>query len=205
MVAVAGFCISMHIADGILPAELCVAAHAVAWAGVYTLGRRLAPEEVSRMGLLAAASFVASLAHFPLGGVTVHLGLYGLIGIILGRRGFPVVFATLLFQALLFQHGGLLSLGVNALNMGAGALAAWALWRLPGPSAAVRGFAAGFIGVLLPAALMAAEFAWTGYGRGFAVIATAYLAAAAIEGAVTAGAVGFFHKTKPEILRQGAV
>ncbi|MBI1353209.1 MAG: cobalamin biosynthesis protein CbiM [Acidobacteria bacterium] len=192
----------MHIADGVLPAELCVAAHAVAWTGVYALGRRLRPEEISRMGLLAAASFVASLAHFPLGGVTVHLGLYGLIGVILGRRGFPVVFATLLFQALLFQHGGLLSLGVNAVNMGAGALAAWGLWSLPGLGAGLRAFAAGFVGTMLPAVLMATEFALTGYGRGFAVLATAYLAAAAIEGLVTAGAVSFFQKTKPEILQQ---
>jgi cobalt/nickel transport system permease protein len=191
----------MHIADGVLPVELCVAAQAVAWTGLYALGRRLRPEEVSRMGLLAAASFVASLAHFPLGGVTVHLGLYGLIGVLLGRRAFPVVFATLLFQALLFQHGGLLSLGVNALNMGAGALAAWALWSAPLLSAPLRAFAAGFTGTLLPALMMAAEFALTGYGRGFAVLAVAYVAAAAVEGAVTAAAVAFFQRTKPEILR----
>jgi len=150
---------------------------------------------------MAAASFVASLVHFPLAGVTVHLGLYGLLGMLLGRRCFPVVFATLLFQALLFQHGGLLSLGVNAINMGAGALAAWALWSAPLGGASSRAFAAGFVGTLLPAALMAAEFAATGYGRGFAVIALPYLAAAAIEGAVSTAAVKFFLRTKPEILR----
>lgn len=194
----------MHIADGVLPIELCIASQAVAWTGLYAFGRRFQPEEVSRMGLLAAASFVASLAHFPLGGVTVHLGLYGLIGVLLGRRSFPVVFATLLFQALLFQHGGLLSLGVNALNMGAGALAAWGLWSTPIPSVPIRAFAAGFIGTLLPAALMAVEFAFADYGRGFSVIALTYVAAASIEGAVTAAAVSFFQRTKPEILRPAA-
>ena len=191
----------MHIADGVLPVELCIAAQAAAWSGLYALGKRLRPEEVSRMGLLAAASFVASLAHFPLAGVTVHLGLYGLIGVLLGRRAFPVVFATLLFQALLFQHGGLLCLGVNSLNMGAGALAAWGLWCAPVSNSSLRAFAAGFVGTLLPAALMAGEFAATGYGRGFAVLAVAYLAAATIEGFVAAAAVAFFERTKPEILR----
>jgi len=195
----------MHIADGVLPAEFCVAAHAAAWSGLYVLGKRLRPEEISRMGLMAAASFVASLAHFPLAGVTVHLGLYGLMGVLLGRRSFPVVFATLLFQALLFQHGGLLSLGVNALNMGLGALAAWAVWSAPLGGASLRAFAAGFIGTLLPAALMAGEFAATGYGRGFSILAVAYLAAAAVEGVATAAAVSFFQRTKPEILRPAAV
>lgn len=191
----------MHIADGVLPVELCVASQAIAWTGLYALGRRLHPEEVSRMGLMAAASFVASLANFPLLGVTVHLGLFGLLGIVLGRRAFPVVFATLLFQTLLFQHGGLLSLGVNAVNMGAGALAAWGLWTAPLASSQLRAFGAGFVGTLLPAAMMAAEFAATDYGRGVAVLALPFLAAAVVEGAVTAAAVTFFERTKPEILR----
>lgn len=153
------------------------------------------------MGLLAAASFVASLVHFPLAGVTVHLGLYGLLGVLLGRRSLPVVFATLLFQALAFQHGGLLSLGVNALNMGLGSLAAWAIWAAPIATGPLRAFTAGFIGTLLPAALMAAEFAATGYGRAFSILAIAYLAAATVEGFATAAAVSFFERTKPEILR----
>ena len=194
----------MHIADGVLPVGLCIASQAVAWTGLYALGRRLLPEEVSRMGLMAAASFVASLAHFPLGGVTIHLGLYGLVGVLLGRRSFPVIFATLLFQALLFQHGGLLSLGINAVNMGAGALAAWGLWSMPAVGAPLRAFAAGFVGTLLPAVLMAIEFAATGYGPGLAVLAIPYLGAAAVEGAITSAAVSFFQRTKPEILRPAA-
>lgn len=190
----------MHIADGIIPNTWCVAAHAASWTAVYWLGKRLESEEVVRLGMLASATFAVSLVHFPLGGTSVHLGLYGLAGIVAGRRAFPVIFAALMFQTLLFQHGGLLTLGLNALNMGAGALLAAGLWRTRlGPDAA-RAFLCGFAGVLTPAALIAAEFYLAGYGKGFAYIATLYLAAAALEGVLTLGAVSFLKSVRPALL-----
>jgi cobalt/nickel transport system permease protein len=189
----------MHIADGILSTGLCVAAYAVSLPAVYALGRRIEPEVVTRMGLLSAVTFVVSLIHFPLAGTSIHLGLYGLVGILLGRRAFPVIFATLLFQALLFQHGGLLSLGVNSFNMGAGSLLGWAVWRMPGLPDAGKAVGAGFLGVMIPALLMAAEFSFSGYGKGFYYVTAIYLVAATIEGALTAAAVAYFRRVKPEI------
>ena len=143
----------MHIADGIIPNAWCGAAHAAAWAGVYGFGRKVEPSEIVRMGLLASAMFAVSLVHFPIGGTSVHLGLYGLAGILLGTRAIPVIFAALLFQTLLFQHGGLLSLGLNAVNMGAGALTAAILWRLPvlKPATVPKAFLCGFAGIAIPA------------------------------------------------------
>ncbi len=190
----------MHIADGILSTGICAAAYAVSLPAVYALGRRIEPEEVTRMGLLSAATFVVSLIHFPLAGTSIHLGLYGLVGILLGRRAFPVIFATLLFQALLFQHGGLLSLGVNSLNMGAGSLLGWAVWRAPGLPDGWRAFGAGFVGVMIPALLMAFEFSISGYGKGFYYVAAVYLVAATVEAALTAAAVAYFRRVKPGIL-----
>lgn len=190
----------MHVADGILSTEISVGAYVVSMAAVYALGRRIEPEEVTRMGLLSAASFVVSLIHFPLAGTSVHLGLFGLIGILLGRRAFPVIFATLLFQTLLFQHGGLLSLGVNAVNMGAGALLPWGIWLLPGLPQGAKAFAAGFVGVMTPALLMAFEFSLSGYGRGFYYLMAIYLVVAAVEAALTMAAVAYFRRVKPGIL-----
>src|SRR5687767_3126704 len=190
----------MHIADGVLPASWCLAGHGLAWAAVWGLGRRSDPSEVVRMGFLASATFVVSLIHFPLAGTSIHLGLFGLSGILLGRRAFPVIFATLLFHSLLFQHGGLLSLGMNAVNMGAGGLLAAGLWsaaRVPEP---LRAFLSGFVGILLPAVLMAAEFSLADYGKGFYYIAGLYLAVAAIEGLVTAAIVAFLRRAKPGVL-----
>lgn len=190
----------MHIADGILPPAWCIAGHAISLGAVALLGRRVEPWEVARMGMLSATSFVVSMIHFPLLGTSVHLGLFGLTGILLGGRAFPVIFTTLLFQALLFQHGGLLSLGLNALNMGLGALAASFIWKTPTLPDPVRGAAAGFAGTYIPALLMVAEFQAAGYGKGFAAIAVIYLAVACIEAGLTLSAITFLRQAKPAIL-----
>lgn len=152
------------------------------------------------MGLAAAAAFVVSTIQFPVGPLPAHLGMFGLLGIVLGRRAFPVLYVCLLFQALLLQHGGLVSLGVNSLNMGLGTLAGWWAWQfLPGrPSA--RALVAGFAGALLPAAVLAFEFELADYGRGFYAVASLYSLVAAIEAAVTALAVSFLGRAKPDIL-----
>lgn len=152
------------------------------------------------MGLMATVAFVISLVHFPFAGTTIHLGLFGLLGVLLGRRAVPVIFTVLLFQAMLFQHGGLLSLGVNALNMGAGVVAAWLLWGVGGVPQAVRAFGAGFVGVLIPALLMAGEFAAVDYGAGAAAIAAIYLGVAVLEGFVTASVVAFLQRVRPDVL-----
>ncbi len=196
----------MHIADGIIPNVWCGAAHAAAWAGVYGFGRKVEPPEIVRMGLLASAMFAVSLVHFPIGGTSVHLGLYGLAGILLGTRAIPVIFAALLFQTLLFQHGGLLSLGLNAVNMGAGALTAATLWRLPLRQRASipKAFLCGFAGIAIPALLLATEFSFVGYGKGFYFIATLYAAAGLLEGALTAAAVSFLLRAKPGLFTTGS-
>jgi cobalt/nickel transport system permease protein len=190
----------MHVADGILPAAWCAGAHAAAWTGVYGFGRQVGPGEVVRMGLLASTTFVISLIQFPLGGTSIHLGLFGLTGILLGRRAFPVIFATLLFQALLFQHGGLLTLGLNSLNMGAGTLCAAGIWAIRKLPESLRAFLGGFAGIMLPAVLMGLEFALADYGRGFYFIAGLYLVVAAVEGVLTLMIVSFFRRVKPAIL-----
>ncbi len=152
------------------------------------------------MGLASAAAFVISTIQFPVAGLPAHLGLYGLIGILLGRRAFPVLYVCLLFQSLLLQHGGLLSLGVNSLNMGLGALVGWWLWRLVPGRRGTRALGAGLIGALLPAFLLAAEFELADYGRGFYVVASLYAVVAAIEAVVTVLAVSFLGRAKPDIL-----
>lgn len=190
----------MHIADGIIAAEIAVAADAAAVGALYFFGKRTASEEIPKMGIMAAALFVASLIHFPLAGTSVHLGLFGLAGILLGWRSVPVVFIALLFQSLLFQHGGLLSLGINVFNMSAGAVAAYIIWRMRPVPEIARAFLAGFAGIVIPALLMAAEFELSGYGRGIYYLMSVYAAVAAVEGILTVVIVGFFRKVEPELL-----
>ena len=152
------------------------------------------------MGLVAAAAFVVSTIQFPVAGLPAHLGLYGLLGIVLGKRAFPVLYVCLLFQSLLLQHGGLLSLGVNSLNMGLGAAVAWWMWKFLPIRPGLRALGAGVVGALLPALMLAWEFELANYGRGFYVVASLYSVVAVLEGIVTALAVSFLERAKPEIL-----
>jgi len=190
----------MHIADGILATELVVAADAVSIGALYLFGKKIDTDDVPKMGMMAAALFVASLVHFPIAGTSMHLGLFGLAGILLGWLSFPVVFLALLFQALLFQHGGLLSTGINAINMGSGALLAYGVWSLKGFPEGLRAFAAGFLGIFFAAFLMAGEFQLSGYGKGFFYLLAGYAAVAALEGVLTVFIIAFLRKVKPAIL-----
>lgn len=187
----------MHIADGIMSTPVCLGAQAVSWSIAFACGRSANAERAARMGAVGAAVFTVSLISFPAGGVSVHFAFLGLAGILLGPLAFPAILAVLLLQALLLQHGGILSLGLNAFNMGTGALAAWLIWRLPVLPVPVKAFAGGFAGAFVPALLMAGEFALSGYGSGFALIAAIYSLLACVEGAATTVAVHYLGRVKP--------
>ncbi len=161
------------------------------------------------MGLAAAATFVVSTIQFPIWGlpVPVHLGLFGLLGIVLGKRAFPVLYVCLFFQSILLQHGGLLSLGVNALNMGLGTFAGWRIWQDLRFSRSMRAVLAGFLGALLPAVLLVWEFNLVGYWE-FSLagyqpvllgVISLYGSVAVVEATVTPLAVSFLYRVKPEI------
>lgn len=190
----------MHIADGIIATEVCIAADAISLGALYAFSRKTEAEDIPRMGFFAAALFIISLIHFPMAGTSIHLSLFGLAGIALGIRAFPVIFVALLFQSLIFQHGGLLTVGLNAINMGAGATAGWLVWKAGGIPESIRAFAAGFLAVLLAAFLMALEFQLTGYGRGAIFLVYVYSVAAIIEGMLTLTIVAFFRRVKSDIL-----
>jgi cobalt/nickel transport system permease protein len=190
----------MHIADGILPVSLCVAGYAMSLTAAAIGSRKLQTEEVPRMGMLAAATFVASCVHIPIAGSSVHFGLLGLLGAMLGLRSVPVVVAVLLLQSFLFQHGGFLTLGVNALNMGAGALSGYLLWRMNRLPLGLRGFLAGFAGMMVPALLVMLEFQTAGYGRSLLVLTGVYALLGILEGGFTSMVLTFLQRTRPNML-----
>jgi cobalt/nickel transport system permease protein len=190
----------MHIADGIIDSNICIAAHVVSVAIIYVAGKKTPMEEIPRMGITGAALFVASLIHIPFAGTSFHAGLIGIAGILLGKRSFPVIFTVLLFQSLIFQHGGLLSVGINSLNMGAGAYAAWIIWKQQRLHESFRAIAGGVVGIIIPALLMSFEFQLSGYGKGIIYLFSVYLIVAAIEGGITFFAVQFFRNIKSDIL-----
>ncbi len=193
----------MHIADGVLPAWVSATGWAVTAPGVAVSLRRLPVEEVPRVALITAAVFLASLIHVPLGPTSVHLILNGLAGILLGPLAFLAFFVALTLQALLFQFGGIFSLGVNTLVMGGPAfLVGWLSRRLPGlrrplPAGLLGGAAVLVSGVFLALALSLA-------GEGFVSVAKlalgVHLPVALVEGIITGLVVLLLQRLRPEIL-----
>ncbi len=192
----------MHLSDGILPATLCLGGHALALGAVVLSSRNLEAREIPRMGIFSAALFSISLLHIPLGGTTLHPGLFGLVGLLLGRRSIPVIYVTLLFQSLVFQHGGLLSLGVNTLFISSGALCGWLIWDSLSLSQYSRAVIAGFLGLIVPAILVSTTLSLLSYGRGMLFFMLLYLPAAAVEGAITLFIVRFFLRAQPGVLKR---
>jgi len=158
------------------------------------------------VAILSAAFFVASLIHVPIGPVSAHLILNGLLGAILGPAAFPAICVALLLQAVLFQYGGLIVLGVNAFDMAFPAVLCSVLFgpwlRSAGTRRTVAAFGCGFVSVLLAALLTAAALALS--GEAFTATAwaifLAHLPIMAVEGVITAMAVGFLAKVRPELL-----
>ena len=103
----------MHISEGVLDARFIVGGYAVA-AGLTALALvKVKQQDIPRISVMGAAFFVSSLIHFKVGITSVHLTLIGLTGIVLGPTSTLALLAGLFFQAVMFQHGGLSTLGVN--------------------------------------------------------------------------------------------
>jgi cobalt/nickel transport system permease protein len=168
--------------------------------------QRLDNHQLPSVGVVAAAFFVASLVHVPIGPANAHLVLNGLAGALLGLGAFPAILVALLLQAVLFQYGGLTSLGVNVCNMALPAVAcglafrhvahAAPSWRFP---AAV---ACGALSVLAAGVLTAASLAFTdqGFWAAATAILVAHLPIMVVEGLITGLIVNYLAKVKPEIL-----
>ena len=124
----------MHIPDGFLPPQVCLAGYAltggVTWYSLRQIKRdRYTQANIPKASLLTAAFFVASLVSIPVPPTSVHLIFNGLMGAVLGYYAFPAILIGLFFQAVMFQHGGMSTLGINAIIIGTPAIAAYHLFR----------------------------------------------------------------------------
>ncbi len=140
---------AVHLPDGFVSNEWLLGGAALAGLLVLLGLARIHEDQVSRIGLLTAALFVASLLHLPVGFGKVHLLLNAVAGILLGRFVGIAMLVALTFQAFLFAHGGLTTLGVNTAVMGLPALACHLLFCLFRGTVAARPARAFPLGVLL--------------------------------------------------------
>ena len=86
----------MHIAEGVLSGPVLAAGFAVTAVGIGIGLKKLDSEQIAETGILAAAFFVASLVHVPVGPANVHLILNGIVGLMLGWAAFPAIAVALL-------------------------------------------------------------------------------------------------------------
>ncbi len=197
----------MHISEGILSAPVLLAgAGLTATAVGYSL-KKMEHKEVPKVAILSSVFFVASLIHVPVGPSSVHLILNGIIGVLLGWPAFPAILVALALQGVLFQFGGITTLGVNTLNMALPAIICFYLFNRGVRSennfiALILAFVCGFLAVLLSGIMVAAALVFTGepFMQVAKLLLIAYLPVMILEGVLTVFCIGFLKKVRPEIL-----
>lgn len=196
----------MHISEGVLSAPVLLSGAVLACGGLWLGIRKLTPEKTILCGVMAAVFFLATLIHVPIGPGNAHLVLNGLLGIMLGWAVFPALLVALALQAILFQYGGITTLGVNITTMAYSAvLANWAFYRLyailpKSHSLSIAAFVAGFLGTGLASLLAALALALSGDGflTPAALLLMAHLPVMVAEGLLTALVISVLARTNPE-------
>lgn len=213
----------MHIPDGILPAQLSLAGYSVTgfttWFCLHQINRSPDPAEgIPKAALLTAAFFTASLIHIPVPPASVHFVLNGLLGVVLGYYAFPAILVGLFLQAIMFGHGGLSTLGINAVIMGLPALVSALTFQLKDRvplrcnariTIALFGFLAGAVAVAISILLfytlvlfnLPADLDANAEQVALLTLAVAHIPLIVLEGIFTAIVVSFLARVKPELLQ----
>jgi cobalt/nickel transport system permease protein len=196
----------MHISEGVLSGPVLLSGMALTAVGTAVGLKKLDYDRIARAGMLSAAFFVASLIHVPIGPASVHLILNGVVGLLLGWGAVPAIGVALLLQGVIFQFGGLTTLGVNTVIMALPAVVCHylfkpLLWKKPAIAFGAA-FACGSLSVLLGTVIAGLSLIFTeeNFLEIALILAGAHLPVIVIEGFITAFSIGFIRKVQPEIL-----
>ncbi len=214
----------MHLPDGLLPLTIVIPAFIVTiivWA-ISFKKIKLSEQQVPMMGLLTALFFAAMMMNFPLlGPTTAHLLGGAAIGLILGPfAGLISMTIILVLQALLFGDGGLITLGVNVLNIGIiGVFVPCILFivmnklfkpKVGGALYAII-FISAFLGDLLAALAAGTEVGlsplspWYGLSVAVPAMAINHSIIGVAEGIVTVILIGTLLKLRPDVLEKSPI
>jgi cobalt/nickel transport system permease protein len=190
----------VHISDGVLNPYIWVSGYVITSIILFFTLRKIRAEDIPRISIVTSAFFIASLIHVPIGVSSAHLILNGLMGILLGIYSYPSVFVGLLLQAILFQHGGITTLGINTVDMGIPALIAYRLYRIK-PNPITAGLCCGlavFLAVFLTSLMLmlsGEEFYETSI-----LLFVSHIPIAIVEGLISAFVVATLLKVKREVV-----
>ncbi|UCG05521.1 MAG: cobalt transporter CbiM [Desulfobacterales bacterium] len=196
----------MHISEGVLSGPVLISGAALAAAGTAIGLKKLDYDHIAKAGMLAAAFFVASLIHVPIGPSNAHLILNGLVGLLLGWAAFPAILVALALQGAFFQFGGITTLGINTIIMALPAVLCYLgfgrmIFKSP-QIAYLAAFACGFLAILTSGIIVGLSLIFTeeNFLEVAGLIIAAHIPVMIIEGVVTAICVAFLRKVRPEML-----
>ncbi|MBM7623922.1 cobalt transporter CbiM [Sporohalobacter salinus] len=202
----------MHISEGVLSAPILLTGAAASATGVAVGLKTMDNEDIPKIAIVSSALFVASLIHIPLGPTSVHLILNGVAGILLGWQVFPAFLISLFLQSVLFQFGGLTTLGINTINVAFPAIIGYYLFNFllkfnfndKQIILGVISFICGIVPVFLTTIMLAISLIFT--DESFFEIAQltifSHLPVMIIEGIISTFTIIFIKKVKPEILKE---
>ncbi len=218
----------MHISEGVLSVPVLISGWGLTLAGTAAGIKKIKNEDIPKVAILSSAFFVASLIHVPFGVTSVHLILNGLLGILLGWSAVPSILIALLMQAVLFQYGGLSSLGVNTVIMALPAVLSYYIFRKAlrkkeskdqdihdceiksisiskfwsNNSLRITSFFCGTFTIAVSALLLGIALALSGdeFILAAKLAVMAHIPVMVIEGIITSSSVLFLKKVKPEAL-----
>lgn len=197
----------MHISEGVLSPSVLMIGWSLSLVGLGIGLKKITFKKIPEVAVLSSAFFVASLVHVPIGPVSAHLILNGLVGLLLGWGIFVAIFLGLALQALFFQFGGFTTLGINTFNMAFPGLICWYLFKslIKKENTKITflsGFLSGFISVLGAGLLTAFSLYFT--EKNFLIlcktIVIAHIPVAFVEGIITSFVIFYILKLKPEVL-----
>lgn len=212
----------MHIPDGFLNAATAATTYVLSSGavgyGVREANRKLGERHVPLMGVMGAFIFAAQMLNFTvIGGTSGHLIGGALAAILLGPwAGTLIMTCVLIVQCLVFQDGGVTTLGANVLNMGLVAcFVGYCLYRgvtsLMGEGRTRRligGFVGAWASVFVASAVCAVELAVSGKSPLWVALPAMGGIHALIgigEGLITAVVLSFVMATRGDLLELAKV
>lgn len=210
----------MHIPDGFLDIWILVICAIISVAIIIVAIRKVQgkfdDKQVSILAVLTAVVFAAQMINWPVGpgGTTAHLVGGALISMFLGPYAAVLSMTViLLIQSLLFNDGGLLALGANILNMGIiDVFVGYTIFKLfikhiknRSTAISLGAFLGGWIGITLAAFSCGVELGLsTIFPYNIAITTTVMTIyhglLGIIEGIITAFAVGYVYRVRPDLL-----
>jgi cobalt/nickel transport system permease protein len=207
----------MHIPDGFLS----IAVSIILWMvsiGVILIALKkvrveLGDRQVPLMGVLAAAIFAGQMLNFSVtGGTSGHLLGAAIATILVGPWAAVLIMTSVVsVQAILFQDGGILTLGANIFNMGiVGVFVSYAAFTLlkkiiPDTKwgLIISGFMAAWLSIFIASLSCAIQLAFSGVSPaniGIPAMGAIHALIGIGEGLITVGALTFIMAARKDLI-----